>query len=66
MTIMALITGINFINSQYVFSLTSHCQKVVLIEFYENVGSVGIVCFHTYLQVVYQYGYGGWKRRMWF
>jgi len=52
MTIMTLITYINFINLQYVFSATSHCQKVVLIEFYEHVGSFGIVCFHTYLQVV--------------
>jgi hypothetical protein len=48
-------------NLQYVFSVTSHCQKVVLIEFYEHVGSVGIVCFHTYLQVAYQCGYGGWR-----
>jgi hypothetical protein len=58
---MTLTTYINFINLQYVFSVTSHCQEVVLIEFYEHVGPVGIVCFHTYLKVVYQYCYGGWR-----
>jgi len=54
---------VNFINLQFVFSVTSHCLKVALIESYEHVGSVGIVCFHTYVQVIYQYGYGGWREK---